>query len=107
LEGKIQGFHKKKTEATNNVKLLEQKHSWIGTDSKDFGKKGGEYDFFAKNPVECHKNLANLQEKQAKLSKSINRKVMSMHEKAKSEFDELLKKKEIVENDKSSIQKKN
>lgn len=104
LEGKIAGFHKKKKEASTLVKQFETKYSWIQTEGKFFGKPGTEYDFAAKDPTKCQKELALLQEKQAKLNKSVNRKVMSMYEKAKSEYEELLKKKEIVENDKAKIQ---
>ncbi len=46
-----------------------------------FGKANTDYDWKAHNPNEAQKELTRLQEEQSKLSKSINKKVMSMYEK--------------------------
>lgn len=46
-----------------------------------FGKAGSDYDFKARNAAEASRDLTKMQDEQAKLSKQINKKVMSMFEK--------------------------
>lgn len=93
---------------------------WVLTATvRFFGNSGTEYDFKARSPAEAQKELARLQDEQAKLAKNINKKVMSMFEKyvlsvlclslrtifrAEQEYQELVEKKRIIENDKAKIE---
>ena len=93
LEHKILRFHKDKKDAQKFVEHLEEKHPWIQNQKqyvhdnnfidnhRYFGKSNTEYDFKTRNPQEAQKELNRLQDEQAKLSKQINKKVMSMFEK--------------------------
>ena len=56
----------------SEVKLMHEWNRFFGT---------GEYDFKKQSPKEAKKRLVKLEEIQAKLSQSINRKVMKMFEK--------------------------
>ena len=49
--------------------------------------------------------MADLEAEQEGLSKKINKKVMSMFEKAEQEYQDLVQRKTIIENDKSKIEK--
>ena len=49
------------------------------------------------------RRLTELTSAQEKLSKRVNMKVMSMYEKAEKEYQELLSKKKIVEQDKAKV----
>lgn len=51
----------------------------------------------------CKKRLSQLRDSQAKLEKNVNMKVLSMFDKAEKEYTELLKKKTIVEQDKTKV----
>ena len=64
----------------------------------------GEYDISKSNRKEVHERLANLEASQAKLSKTINRKVMNMFESARKEYDDLKEKIEILNNNKATIE---
>lgn len=101
LEHKILRFHKDKKDAQKFVEHLEEKHAWIQNQkqyacrfvfltNRYFGKANTEYDFKTRNPQEAQKELNRLQDEQAKLSKQINKKVMSMFEKYRS-FSSFLK----------------
>lgn len=46
-----------------------------------FGRPHTDYDFKARDPQEAQRQLVTLQDEQSKLSKQINKKVMSMFEK--------------------------
>jgi structural maintenance of chromosome 2 len=70
-----------------------------------FGKQNTDYDFDKTNPVHAAARLATLQEAQQQLSKRINKKVMGMFEKAEREYQDLMKKRGIIENDKTKIEK--
>lgn len=74
-----------------------------------------DYDFTNKNPKDVIDRLAlvcfylcrewfQLQSEQEKLGRHINKKVMTMLEKAEGEYQDLLKKKRIIEKDKAQIQ---
>jgi len=103
IEHQIQRFHKEQKDTLKLIENLESKFQWIQTDKQLFGKEGTEYDFKANDPSEASSSLTKIQEEVSKLSRSINKKVMAMHEKASQDYEDLIKKKERVENDKKSI----
>jgi structural maintenance of chromosome 2 len=56
------------------------------------------------NIQECHEKLIELKKLQEKLNKKVNKKVMGMIDKAESESEELLRKKEVILKDKEKIE---
>jgi len=74
---------------------MENKHQWISIEKQYFGKVGTEYDFKTKDPIKAQERLAKIQEEQAKLTKNINKKVMSMFEKAEAEYKNLKEKNKL------------
>jgi structural maintenance of chromosome 2 len=81
IEHKLLRYHKDKKDAGKFIEHLESKHPWIASEKQYFGKPHTDYDFKSQNPQEALRELTRLQEEQAKLSKQINKKVMSMYEK--------------------------
>lgn len=83
------------------------RYEWIATEKQYFGVEGTAFDFKEgdkeRDPHRCRKRLQELQSAQKKLSKSINMKVLSMFDKAEKEYKDLIKKKKIVEDDKSKV----
>lgn len=104
FEHKITRLQQEHKEASRRVDQLVAKHDWITTEKVFFGEKNTAYDFTEKDPEECRKRLNKLEENQAKISKSINMKVLNMFGKAEQEYNDLMKKKKIVENDKDKIE---
>uniref|UniRef100_H2YJF4 Structural maintenance of chromosomes protein 2 n=1 Tax=Ciona savignyi TaxID=51511 RepID=H2YJF4_CIOSA len=102
--------NKRLQEQTNAIeKCLREskdaKHEWIANEKSLFGRQSSPYDFEANPPKEASRRLEKLKERQEKLSTSVNMRAMSLLGKAEEKYNELIKKKMIVQNDKEKIQK--
>ncbi|XP_016912074.1 structural maintenance of chromosomes protein 2 [Apis cerana] len=86
-----------------NVSELTQKYEWIEQDKIYFGKTGGIYDFNVNKPKEMEQKVQQLQSMREKLSRTINTRAISLLDKEEEQFNEMMKKKKIVENDKTKI----
>lgn len=69
-----------------------------------FGKAHTDYDFDARDSEQAVRRMNKLDAKLNKLAKTLNKKVVGMIETAEKEYTELMKKKRIIENDKSKIE---
>ncbi|KAL5486570.1 hypothetical protein EMCRGX_G019072 [Ephydatia muelleri] len=103
LEHNIAKFQRECREAAQRVEDLLAKHDWIATEKQYFGKANTAYDFGAYNLKEATRKLTRLQEEKDTLSKNVNMRAMNMLGKAEEKYNDLMKKKSIVENDKSKI----
>ncbi|XP_076812350.1 structural maintenance of chromosomes protein 2-like isoform X1 [Clavelina lepadiformis] len=92
-------------DATNKVAAMLEEYEWIENEKSLFGKSGSPYDFQANPPKEVSRRLEKLEETLEKLKNSVNMRAMSLLGKAEEKYNELIKKKKIVENDKAKIQK--
>lgn len=104
LSIKVAKHQKDTAHAEKQIQLLTNKHKWINGDKQFFGLKGGDYDFEANDPSETSNELKALESEQTSLEKKINKKVLTMIDKAESEYSELMRKRKVVENDKKKIQ---
>ncbi|RHY64397.1 hypothetical protein DYB30_008789 [Aphanomyces astaci] len=103
IEHRIQRIQKETTTSHTAVNHLLDTHSWIATERQYFGKEHTDYDFRQKDYPTAQKRLAGLKDTQGALSKKINKKVMGMIEKAEHEYQSLMTKRGIIENDKTKI----
>lgn len=101
---KITRLQTDRKEAVAKVQALFKKHEWISSERQHFGKPGSDYDFEAINPKAADQRLAKLAKEQEELGKKINKKVMGMFEKAEQEYEDLMKKRDIVMKDKNKIE---
>lgn len=104
IDGRIEKYEKDKQNSTKYLSKLLKDHPWIEQEQQFFGNVNTDYDFTNKNPKDVIDRLALLQSEQEKLGRHINKKVMTMLEKAEGEYQDLLKKKRIIEKDKAQIQ---
>ncbi|KAK8814123.1 hypothetical protein WA158_007985 [Blastocystis sp. Blastoise] len=104
LDNQISKIQKEKQESMKQVSKLLSDFPWIEEEKQYFGKEGTDYDFNIKNPQDRIDRLQQLESEQDKLGRRINKKVMTMLEKAEGEYTDLLKKKKIIEKDKTQIQ---
>uniref|UniRef100_A0AAZ3PI16 SMC hinge domain-containing protein n=1 Tax=Oncorhynchus tshawytscha TaxID=74940 RepID=A0AAZ3PI16_ONCTS len=88
LEHNISKHRKDSQEAAAKVE-----HEWINTG----------YDFKVNNPKEAGQRLRKLEESKSRLERSVNKRAMNMLSQAEERYNDLMKKKRIVENDKSKI----
>ncbi len=104
LSHKQQNLEADRTENQKYVERLMREHPWIAAERSRFNVAGGDYDFSA-NPVrEAEQKLVSLKAERDSLGRSINKRVMSMYEKADQEYTELRKKRSIIEKDKVKIE---
>jgi structural maintenance of chromosome 2 len=104
MEHKLDEWKKDIKNATRRVHEMEKKHAWINEQKEFFDMKDSAYDFESVDMDKSGERLKQLKSAQDKLSKKINKKVMGMIDKAEAENDELLKKKQVIINDKEKIE---
>ncbi|KAE8783434.1 structural maintenance of chromosomes protein 2-1 [Hordeum vulgare] len=105
MENEVKRMEIEQKDCSSRVDKLMEKYSWIATEKQLFGKSGTDYDFASCEPHKAREELDNLQAQQSGLEKRVNKKVMAMFEKAEDEYNDLISKKNIIENDKSKIKK--
>ncbi|XP_074280666.1 structural maintenance of chromosomes protein 2-1-like [Silene latifolia] len=105
MENEVRRMEEEQKDCSLKVDRLIEKHAWIASEKQLFGKSGSDYDFSSRDPHKARNELEILQTEQSSLEKRVNKKVMAMFEKAEDEYNDLLSKKKIVENDKAKIKK--
>jgi structural maintenance of chromosome 2 len=105
IDQKICRFDKDKASAESYVEAMIEQQPWIEAEKQFFGRPHTDYDFDARDISKAQKRLKELKDEQAALSKKINKKVMGMIEKAEQEYQELIHKRQIIENDRAKIEK--
>ena len=96
---------KARSDAEKRVKLLLKTHPWLSSEESAFGQSGGDFDFAAMDVKSLRSRVEALEREQEELGRRLNKKVLGMMEKAESEYQELLRKREIIEKDRSQIEK--
>ncbi|XP_075485448.1 structural maintenance of chromosomes protein 2-1-like [Primulina tabacum] len=103
MDNEVKRMEMDQKDCSLKVEKLIEKHSWIATEKQLFGRAGSDYDFASRDPHKAGEQFQKLQSEQSGLEKRVNKKVMAMFEKAEDEYNDLISKKNIIENDKSKI----
>ncbi|MGH0136943.1 UNVERIFIED_CONTAM: hypothetical protein FKN15_006876 [Acipenser sinensis] len=103
LEHNINKHKKDSADAAARVAKMLNEYEWITTEKHLFGQPNTAYDFKNNNPKEAGQRLKKLQETKEKLGRNVNMRAMNMLSQAEERYNDLMKKKRIVENDKSKI----
>ncbi|KAI3970129.1 hypothetical protein MKW92_029745 [Papaver armeniacum] len=103
LENEVKRMEIEQKDCSLKVAKLLEKHSWIAAEKQLFGKSGTDYDFSSCNPHKSREELEKFQADQSNLEKRVNKKVIALSEKAEDEYNDLVAKKTIIENDKLKI----
>jgi len=103
MEHKVSKFQRDSKEAATKVEQMLEKYEWISNEKHFFGQPNTAYDFAANDMKEVARRLSKLQETKEKLGKSVNMRAMNMLGKAEEKYNDLMKKKRIVLNDKDKI----
>ncbi|GAB4852421.1 Structural maintenance of chromosomes protein 2-2 [Ancistrocladus abbreviatus] len=105
LDNEVKRMQMEQKDCSSKVDKLIEKHAWIASEKQLFGRSGSDYDFASRDPIQARQELEKLQAEQSSLEKRVNKKVMAMFEKAEDEYNDLISKKNIIENDKAKIKK--
>uniref|UniRef100_A0A9J8BTS6 Structural maintenance of chromosomes protein n=1 Tax=Cyprinus carpio carpio TaxID=630221 RepID=A0A9J8BTS6_CYPCA len=103
LEHNISKHKKDSADATAKVARMLAENEWISSEKHLFGQPNTAYDFKTNNPKEAGQRLKRLEETKDKLERNVNRRAMNMLSEAEERYNDLKKKKRIVENDKAKI----
>ncbi|NXW73080.1 SMC2 protein, partial [Hirundo rustica] len=103
LEHNITKCQQETADATAKVDKMLKEYKWIASDKPLFGQPNTAYDFKSSNPKEASQKLQKLQEHKEKLGRNVNMRAMNMLSDAEERYNDLMKKKRIVENDKIKI----
>jgi len=103
MEHKVSKFQRDSKEAATKVEQMLEKYEWISNERHFFGQPNTAYDFAANDMKEVARRLSKLQETKEKLGKNVNMRAMNMLGKAEEKYNDLMKKKRIVLNDKDKI----
>ncbi|MEQ2167610.1 Structural maintenance of chromosomes protein 2 [Goodea atripinnis] len=113
LEHNISKHHRESQDAADKVTRMLEEHDWIHSERQFFGQPNTSYDFKTNNPREAGQRLKKLEETTSKLERNVNKRAMNMLNEAEEripttafvllQYNDLMKKKRIVENDKAKI----
>ncbi|XP_015779303.1 PREDICTED: structural maintenance of chromosomes protein 2-like [Acropora digitifera] len=105
LDHKVNKFQRDSKEAATKVEQMLEKYEWICNEKQFFGQPNTAFDFAANDMKDVSRRLTKLQETKEKLGKNVNMRAMNMLGKAEEKYNDLMKKKRIVLNDKEKIPK--
>ncbi|NXA69597.1 SMC2 protein, partial [Mohoua ochrocephala] len=103
LEHSITKCQQEAADAAAKVANMLKEYKWIASDKAQFGQPNTHYDFKSINPKEASQRLQKLQELKEKLERTVNTRAMNMLSEMEERYNDLMKKKRIVENDKMKI----
>ncbi|NP_001027796.1 structural maintenance of chromosomes protein 2 [Takifugu rubripes] len=103
LEHNINKHRKDTQDAADKVSRMLEEHDWIHSARQSCGQPNTSYDFKTNNPKEAGQRLKRLEETKDKLERNVNRRAMNMLSEAEERYNDLMKKKRIVESDKTKI----
>ncbi|XP_035738888.1 structural maintenance of chromosomes protein 2-like isoform X2 [Vespa mandarinia] len=103
LNHEINTFDNYSKDCKEKVVELTKKYHWIEEDKQYFGKAGGMYDFEVNKPEEMDQKLQQLQIQCDKLSRNVNTRAINLLDKEEEQYNDMVKKKKIVESDKKKI----
>ncbi|XP_008933996.1 PREDICTED: structural maintenance of chromosomes protein 2, partial [Merops nubicus] len=103
LENNISKHNQEAADAAAKVTKMLEKYEWIASDRPLFGQPNTAYDFQTNDPKEAAQKLRNLLERKEKLRRNVNMRAMTMLSDTEERYNDLMRKKRIVENDKKKI----
>jgi structural maintenance of chromosome 2 len=105
VEAKISKYEKEIRDSEDKKAKIENENKWITSEKSFFGGKDTDYDFTKLNYKEEYEKLSKLKEENAVLRRKVNMKVDIMADQYEKEYNDLIKKKEIIMKDKTNIEK--
>lgn len=103
LNHEINDIKKSAESCRRKVTELANKYDWIEQEKAYFGKKGGIYDFEINKPEELLQKIQYMEGVREKSRRNINTRSINLLDKEEEQYNDTLKKKRIVENDKNKI----
>ncbi|NWU94390.1 SMC2 protein, partial [Upupa epops] len=103
LENDISKHNQDIADADDKVTRMLKEHQWIASDKTLFGQSDTSYDFKNNNPEEAAKQLQDLKKVKEKMGRSMNIRALTILPDTEERYNDLMRKRRIVENDKLKI----
>ncbi|NXA24941.1 SMC2 protein, partial [Ibidorhyncha struthersii] len=103
LEHNISQHQQETADAAAEVTKMLKEYEWISVEKQLFGQPNTAYDFKTNDPKEAREKLQKLQNEKKNLGRNVNMRAMNMISETEERYNELMRKKRIVENDKTKI----
>uniref|UniRef100_A0A1A9ZV46 SMC hinge domain-containing protein n=1 Tax=Glossina pallidipes TaxID=7398 RepID=A0A1A9ZV46_GLOPL len=102
-ENEVNKVRSESKDSFKKIENLESKYPWINEDKEFFGMKNTRYDYSKENPVEAGQKLSSMGEQKEKMERNINLRAMVLLEREEENYQETIRRKKIVEQDKEKI----
>ena len=103
IEHKLIKLKKDVKDANSLVDQMLKKYAWISSEKEYFGVPNSAYDFSVMDEATLRSKIGTLAKEKEKLTNNVNMRAMTMLGQAEEKYNELMNKREIVENDKAKI----
>ncbi|XP_026725699.1 structural maintenance of chromosomes protein 2 [Trichoplusia ni] len=103
LDLKIKELTVEAAECQKKIVAMEEEHSWIPAEREFFGAPGGVYDFEARQASVAGARLQQLRERRDRLARGLNARAHTLLGKEEEQYADVLRKKQIVENDRAKL----
>ena len=103
LQDEIERYAANKVAITRKIEELKEEHPWIEQEERFFGVAHTDFDFTLYEPNEAKERLEKMTDTVSQLEGSVNKRVMSMYDRAQSELDSITAKRDTVEAEKEKI----
>ncbi|XP_061874312.1 structural maintenance of chromosomes protein 2 [Colius striatus] len=103
IEHNISKHQQESADAAAKVTKMLTEYAWLASERPLFGQPNTAYDFKTNDPREASQKLKQLQEKKENLGRNVNMRAMNMLSETEERYNDLMRKKRIVEQDKLKI----
>lgn len=83
---------------------LEKKYTWVREEEQFFGIKNTRYDYTKEDPIAAGQKLGSMIERKEKMERNVNMRAMTLLEREEEKYQDTLRRKRIVEEDKEKIE---
>ncbi|CAD7012344.1 unnamed protein product [Ceratitis capitata] len=102
-ENEVNKVRNDSKDSFRKIETLEEKYPWILEDRDFFGTKNTRYDYSKEDPIEAGQKLTVMREQKDKMERHINLRAMILLDREEEQYQETMRRKKIVEQDKEKI----
>lgn len=102
-ENEVNKVRNDSKDSFRKIATLEEKYPWILEDREFFGTKNTRYDYSKEDPIEAGQKLSVMREQKDKMERHINLRAMILLDREEEQYQETMRRKKIVEQDKEKI----
>lgn len=103
-ENEIKKERNDNKDTERKVHDLEKKYTWVQEEEQFFGIKNTRYDYTKEDPIAAGQKLRSMIERKEKMERNVNMRAMTLLEREEENYQDTLRRKRIVEEDKEKIE---